>query len=103
MQNSEVQVALAVANKPCSKMCVCMHAPICLASLGTYYGNASWFPRDIIILSAHDLKELDEKQVSSTERQFLLQLHLRKLKREQMQEHDRVQSNKAPDTIQQEA
>jgi hypothetical protein len=42
--------------------------------------------RDNIILMSQNLEELDGKLISGTERQFLLQLHIRKLKREQAAE-----------------
>jgi len=42
--------------------------------------------RDNIILMSQNLEELDGKPITGTERQFLLQLHIRKLKREQAAE-----------------
>lgn len=40
---------------------------------------------------AQNLEELDDKPISGKERQFLLQLHIRKLKREQAEEQRRQQ------------
>ena len=42
--------------------------------------------RDNIILMSQNLEELDDKPISGKERQFLLQLHIRKMKREQAEE-----------------
>mmetsp|Transcript_7655 Transcript_7655/g.21791 ORF Transcript_7655/g.21791 Transcript_7655/m.21791 type:complete len:323 (+) Transcript_7655:174-1142(+) len=51
--------------------------------------------RDNIILMCQNLSELDDKPIRSTERQFLLNLHIRKLKREQALERKQMKEEAA--------
>ena len=48
---------------------------------------------------AQNLEELDDKPISGKERQFLLQLHIRKLKREQADERRLEQLAGDDDTL----
>jgi hypothetical protein len=42
---------------------------------------------------AQNLEDLDDKPITSKERQFLLQLHIRKLKRDQAEEKRQMRSD----------